>query len=83
VSLLAVLLFQLDHWLAMLGTDALTTAYKSQMDMLGQPVTVTGENGDIRGVAMDVESDGALVLHGNDGDLKRVYAGDVTVKRSK
>ena len=84
VSLLAVLLFQLDSWLDKLGTPAITTAYKRHMAaMLGQPITVHGWQDDhiLQGVALDVEPDGALVIRSDDGELKRVYAGDVTVKQ--
>ncbi len=83
VSLLAVLLFHLDSWLDRLGTEMLTSAYKHKLAyMLGRPITVTGADGDIEGIMMDIEADGALVLQMDDGALRRVYAGDVTVKKS-
>lgn len=82
VSLLAVLLFHLDSWLERLGTDMLAAAYKRKLAyMLGQPITVTGADGDTEGVVVDVETDGALVLQADGGALQRVYAGDVTVKK--
>ncbi|MEO0564224.1 MAG: hypothetical protein AAF125_19120 [Chloroflexota bacterium] len=64
-----------------MGTERLWSAYKTAMvGRIGQPIMVAGADGDLHGVALDVEHDGALVIRTDEGDLQRVYAGDVTVK---
>ncbi len=83
VSLLAVLLFHLDSWLGRLGTEMLAVAYKQKLAyMIGQPIMLTAGQDDVSGIVLDVEADGALVLQTDDSTLRRVYAGDVTVKKS-
>lgn len=58
--------------------DDLLDAYRARLGMLGKPIQVAGVNGVIRGLAQDVNDDGALVIAAAQG-AQRVYAGDVTV----
>lgn len=83
VSLLAVLLFHLDKWLALLGNPAILDAYKAKMTMLGKPITVfnRGSSEEIHGVAIDVDTEGALIIEQDSGVQQRIFAGDVTLHK--
>lgn len=77
-AMLAVLLLKLDEWLARLGTADVLRVYKARVTMLGQPVTLMGAKGEIRGTAQDIGADGSLEIRQADGEVVRVFAGDVT-----
>ena len=53
------------------------TVGRAKTRMLGNPVFIDTDAGPIQGVAEDVGSDGALLVRGADGGLRRVLAGDV------
>lgn len=81
VSLLVVLLFRLDMWLAMLSSEKLVQAYTQHMPMLGQSIELVQHDGTvIAGVAERVDVDGALWLKTDTGS-QRFFSGDVTVSR--
>ena len=50
---------------------------------LGQDVLVRSEQKELRGIAEDLDEDGALLLRTPDGKLERVLAGDVEQVRSR
>lgn len=64
------------------GFDSLRDRFEARFGMTGQRVRVV-EPGDrvITGVAMGVDADGALRVRRDDGELRRVLAGDVTLDR--
>jgi len=64
---------------AIAGSDAPFQAWKQRLITIGREVTATGASGPIRGYAVDVEQDGALVIEQTDGTRVRVDAGDVTL----
>lgn len=45
--------------------------------MLGKPVCIRTDSGTVRGEAEDLGTDGALLVRGADGGVRRVLAGDV------
>jgi BirA family biotin operon repressor/biotin-[acetyl-CoA-carboxylase] ligase len=47
---------------------------------MGKRVKVTSFGETLSGIAVDVDSDGALILKMRDGSQKRVVAGDVVYK---
>ncbi len=51
--------------------------WKNYADFLGHEVEVTNLTGKIRGLALDVDNDGALILKLEDGTTKHVLVGDV------
>lgn len=57
-------------------------AWRAHSVTLGQPVTVTSVAGTIEGLAEDVDADGSLLVRLDSGILKRVLAGEVTLRRS-
>jgi len=74
-AVLAALLEALDRWRERLERDGFEPArvrWRTLADTLGRTVTVDG----VRGVAMDVDADGALVIV-DGGHRQRVLAGDV------
>jgi BirA family biotin operon repressor/biotin-[acetyl-CoA-carboxylase] ligase len=63
---------------AIAGSNAPFEAWRTRLITLGNEVVATGAAETIRGVAIDVEQDGALVIQ-SDGQRVRVDAGDVTL----
>ncbi|MCB9456809.1 MAG: biotin--[acetyl-CoA-carboxylase] ligase [Anaerolineaceae bacterium] len=76
VDLLVDLLARADVWAEQLGTKTLFTAWQSRLVTLGQTVTYGG----LTGTAELVTPDGALSIRTGDGQLYRVFAGDVVVE---
>jgi BirA family biotin operon repressor/biotin-[acetyl-CoA-carboxylase] ligase len=76
-ALMAVLLLKLDDWLGKLGTPDVRRAYQAQMTMLGKPITLTTDEGEISGTARAVGADGGLEIEQAGGEITRVFAGDV------
>jgi BirA family biotin operon repressor/biotin-[acetyl-CoA-carboxylase] ligase len=55
--------------------------WKSLATFLGQQVQVTNPNEIIKGEAWDVDKDGTLIIKCDDGTLKKIIAGDVTLQQ--
>lgn len=55
-------------------------AWKARTDMLGRAIEVIDGDRTSSGIATDVAGDGALLVQDNAGDIRRFYAGDVTVR---
>jgi BirA family biotin operon repressor/biotin-[acetyl-CoA-carboxylase] ligase len=75
-ALLSALLDALREWRRRLerhGFAVVRSRWRTLADTLGKTVTVDG----VSGVAVDVDSDGALVVADADGRRRRVLAGDV------
>jgi BirA family biotin operon repressor/biotin-[acetyl-CoA-carboxylase] ligase len=69
---LASLLARVDAWAGRMTGDALLQAWKARLSTLGQEVRVDA----VQGLAVDVDSDGALLIETQDG-IARVVAGDI------
>jgi BirA family biotin operon repressor/biotin-[acetyl-CoA-carboxylase] ligase len=54
--------------------------WRERLVTLGQEVRVGTREEIIEGTAQDVDPDGALLIHTEDGELRRVMAGDVTLR---
>ncbi|MEM3668729.1 MAG: biotin--[acetyl-CoA-carboxylase] ligase [Candidatus Bathyarchaeia archaeon] len=59
------------------GFNPVLERWKSYAGFLGKQVVVAGETEKLRGLALDVDSEGALVLKLEDGTIRRVFVGDV------
>ena len=59
--------------------EAILTEWKDYAYTLGQKVLITGTKDKIEGRAVDIANDGALIIR-VDGNLKRVYSGDVSLR---
>ncbi|OGN99290.1 MAG: biotin--[acetyl-CoA-carboxylase] ligase [Chloroflexi bacterium RBG_13_51_52] len=59
---------------------AIYEAWRNNLITLGKNVRVESGNQTIEGVAEAADEDGALVIHGADGTVTKVVAGDVTLR---
>jgi BirA family biotin operon repressor/biotin-[acetyl-CoA-carboxylase] ligase len=74
------LLKELEEWYGIFlkeGSGAILKAWKERAQIEGKRVRVTSFGETLVGIAMDVDSDGALILKTRDGEQKRIVAGDV------
>ncbi len=62
------------------GGEVVAMGWKQRLDTLGKPVRVQAAGGVEEGVAVDADSDGALILRRDDGSHVRVEAGEVTLR---
>lgn len=81
----AALLGALEGWLGRLegeGPPGVLEAWRAASITLGREVVYAGEGGVVlRGVARDIDGDGALVLETGDGARHRITAGDIRLGR--
>lgn len=89
----AAILGRIDHWLNALrifqaspyqglAPSPLFLAWQARLSTLGQEVTIYVGDQLIRGRAIGVESNGALILALPDGSQRRFMAGDVSLRRA-
>jgi BirA family biotin operon repressor/biotin-[acetyl-CoA-carboxylase] ligase len=82
----AALWTRLEQWLdkhAAEGFGPVREAWRELSATVGQEVLVKSEALELRGVAEDIDEQGALLVRKSDGSLERVLAGDVEQVRSK
>jgi len=62
------------------GFESVRAAFDARFEMRGQPIRVFGLDGsELRGTALGIDGDGALLLQLESGDVERVVAGDVSL----
>jgi BirA family biotin operon repressor/biotin-[acetyl-CoA-carboxylase] ligase len=73
------------HWLDCSRTrpDELFDAWRGRADGLGRDVEVTMGEARLRGVFEDIDKRGAMLLRLPEGDLRPIWAGDVTLSRTE
>ena len=79
-NFLQSLLQELENWYTIFmkqGSTMILKAWRDRAQLKGRQVKVTSFGEILIGVAVDVDSDGALILEMADGKRKRVVAGDV------
>jgi BirA family biotin operon repressor/biotin-[acetyl-CoA-carboxylase] ligase len=64
------------------GFASILAEWKKNAVFLGSDVEVTLGTETLRGVAVDVDDDGSLIIRLEDGKVKHVYDGDVSLKSS-
>lgn len=74
-ELIVSLLRRIDHWYRCIDSPNLTAAWKSRLDTLGQVVAVDG----VKGVAVDVTADGALLIRDEKGVIHQSGAGNLVM----
>jgi len=77
---------RLEEWLDVHGAEGFRPVrerWRALAITLGQEVLVKAERREIRGVAVDVDEDGALRVRTEDGTEERILAGDVEQVRSR
>jgi BirA family biotin operon repressor/biotin-[acetyl-CoA-carboxylase] ligase len=83
-AFLQSLLEELEEWYGIFlkkGGAAILKAWRDRAQIEGKEVKVTSFGERVVGVAIDVDSDGALILETERGEKKRIVAGDVEYKR--
>ncbi len=78
------LLRRLERWYSIFlkeGNAVILNAWRDRARVEGRKVKVTSFGETLVGTAIDVDSDGALILETEDGDTKRVVAGDIEYYR--
>ncbi len=83
-AFLRTLLRELERWYAIFlaeGGEAILKAWRAWARITGRRVSVSSLGEILTGIAVDVDSDGALILQMDNGVTKRVVAGDVEYKR--
>jgi BirA family biotin operon repressor/biotin-[acetyl-CoA-carboxylase] ligase len=83
-AFLQTLLEELEIWYETFlreGASPILKAWREKAQIQGRPVKVTSFGEVLSGTAIDVDSDGALVLETKEGERKRVVAGDVEYAR--
>lgn len=78
VELIATLLRRIDHWYCRIATPTLFSTWKSRLNTLGQTVTVDG----VKGVALDVNAEGALLIRDENGHIRQTDAADLSIQRA-
>jgi BirA family biotin operon repressor/biotin-[acetyl-CoA-carboxylase] ligase len=79
-SFLKLLLEELEQWYQVFlkeGSAPVLKAWRERAQMEGKPVRVISFGEVVKGTAVDIDSDGTLILKAEDGRLKRIVAGDV------
>jgi BirA family biotin operon repressor/biotin-[acetyl-CoA-carboxylase] ligase len=82
-AFLQFLLLELEKWYTIFlreGSSFILKAWRDRAQIKGRRVKVVSFGESIVGTAIDVDSDGALILETADGKRKRVVAGDVEYK---
>lgn len=80
LPLLRAILTRLEARYPGLASAGLPAAWRSRLKMLGRPVVVHGPEGELAGMAEDVDADGALVLRLDSGERRRILAGDARLR---
>jgi BirA family biotin operon repressor/biotin-[acetyl-CoA-carboxylase] ligase len=83
-AFLQSLLSELERWYAIFlkqGSTVILKAWRDWAQIEGRRVKVTSFGETFVGIAVDVDSDGALILETEDGKRKRVVAGDIEYRK--
>jgi BirA family transcriptional regulator, biotin operon repressor / biotin---[acetyl-CoA-carboxylase] ligase len=78
-ELLGRILKRIDHWSTRIVDRSLPLAWRGRLATIGQRVVARGEGTPIEGLVLDVEDEGMLVIKEDNGVLRRVVAGEVTL----
>ena len=75
-ELLAAFLDRFERNLELAMSETVIDRWKTHNATLGRSVTVKTHNETLEGTAMDVDSDGALLIEQADGSLRKIIYGD-------
>ncbi len=79
-TFVAYLLQELEKWYNIFleeGKTAILKSWRRWAQIKGKQVKITSFGETMRGTAINVDSDGALIIETEDGERKRVVAGDI------
>ncbi len=77
---------ELERWYSIFineGSPAILKAWRGRAHIKGRRVKITSFGETLSGTAINVDSDGALILETADGERKRVVAGDVEYSKQR
>ncbi len=83
IALIQAILRHLEQWYKRLGQgrgEEIRRRWKELALVEGQEIEVTSLGEVVRGTALDIDEDGALLIQTDNTTIKRVVAGDVTLK---
>jgi BirA family biotin operon repressor/biotin-[acetyl-CoA-carboxylase] ligase len=83
IALIQAILRRLEQWYKRLGQgrgEEIRRRWKELALVQGQKVEVTSLGEVVRGTALDIDEDGALLVQTHSNTIKRVVAGDVTLR---
>lgn len=78
-DLIVAVLKRIDYWEEHIHSPLILDTYHQWLHTLGQTVCYQTINGQIEGIAKDVDSSGALFIEDSDGKLHRILVGDISV----
>ncbi len=76
VELISTLLRRLDHWYCRIAAPILFSTWSSRLNTLGKTVTIDG----VKGVALDVNAEGALLFRDDNGRIHQTNAADLSIQ---
>jgi BirA family biotin operon repressor/biotin-[acetyl-CoA-carboxylase] ligase len=79
----AALYNAMDRWYAVFrteGSGAILQPARRRTATLGRPVAVVADQRQWRGIALDLDTDGALLVRDDAGNVHRVLAADVSIR---
>ncbi len=82
-ALTQAILRQLEQWYARLGQGRAEEIRRRWLELSlvrGQEIEVAFMEEVVRGTALEIDEDGALLVQTNNGTIRRIVAGDVTVR---
>ena len=83
VKLVQAILTILEHWyedFSTSGFERIRQTWKEMSNTIGSLVSVNTREASIKGHALDIDHDGALIVQSTDGTPKRIIAGDITLR---
>lgn len=83
IALIQAILRHMEQWYERLrqgGGAEITSRWKELSLVRGQQIEVTSLEEVVRGTALDIDEDGALLVQTDNTTIKKVVAGDVTLK---
>jgi len=84
VTLLQDILFEFESLyeeLTRSGFEPVRDKWKTLSNTIGEKVVVSLPNGQIKGTAVDIDADGALILQKDDGSFEKIIAGVVKLRK--
>jgi BirA family biotin operon repressor/biotin-[acetyl-CoA-carboxylase] ligase len=83
-ALLQEILRDLDHWYQafLSNVQEVLSAWKSLNMTTGNRVTVSGSGETLEGLAQGIDNEGRLIIRLDDGAIRSVAAGDVTIQKN-
>lgn len=82
LKLLRAILARMEARYPALTAPSLLADWQARLLLMGEPIVIRTAEGDLRGQAQSVDDDGALLVRLDTGELRRVLAGDVHLRRA-